>query len=309
MEGRRAQIGEGNLEVGPSAPRLKESLPNRLGQRLAPFVGHPTKRVSEHLHGCARRRCARGEACDEGEQLATAMTGTARSLERVTQAADGVPAGLSERKRMRTRSQLVGAAIELSRKHGFVNATIDQIAAAVDVSPRTFSRYFATKEAAILSVIRDMAETAIVHLGDVDPQVGPLDALVEAHRTMLEDVHSGRHVVTPLLLAGALLVIGESPVLRPLALGFTPAGLLHEVARRMGVGPDDRAPWLVMRVWLSILSCASREVGMAVALGHCDATLTANAMSQRITDVRSEVAALVPPVPDRTPPTAQPTWF
>jgi AcrR family transcriptional regulator len=210
---------------------------------------------------------------------------------------------------MRTRIELVGAAIELSRKHGYVNTTIDQIAAAVDVSPRTFSRYFATKEAAILSVIEDMAETALVHLGDVDPQVGSLDALVDAHQAMLDDVHGGRHVVTPSLLAGALVVIGESPVLRPLALGLTPEGLLNEVARRMGVGPDDRAPWLVMRVWLSILSCASREVGMAVALGHCDVTLTAKAMSQRITDVRSEVAALVPPGLDRTPPTGQPTGF
>ena len=69
----------------------------------------------------------------------------------------------------------------------------------------------------------------------------------------------------------------------------------------MGAGPDDRAPWLVMRVWLSILSCASREVGVAIALGHCDATLTAKAMSLKITDVRSDVAALVPPGHDRTP--------
>jgi AcrR family transcriptional regulator len=212
----------------------------------------------------------------------------------VIEPADVVP-GLRERKRLRTRIQLVSAAIELSRKHGFVNATVEQIAAAVDVSPRTFSRYFPSKEAAILSVIQDMAETALVCLDDVDQDVAPLDALVEAHQKMLDDVHGGRHVVTPSLLAGALLVIGESPLLRSLALGLTPAGLLHGIARRMGVGPDDRAPWLVIRVWLSILSCASREVGMSVALGHCDATLTAKAMSLGITDVRSDVAALVPP--------------
>ena len=202
---------------------------------------------------------------------------------------------MRERKRQRTRSQLVDAAITLSRQHGFANATIDRIAAAVDVSPRTFARYFATKEAAILSVIQDMADTAVIHLDDVDPRVGPLDALLQAHQKMLDDVHRGPHDVTPALLAAALLVIGESPVLRPLAIGLTPPGLLNGIAGRMGAGPDDRGPWMVMRVWSAVLACASREVGVAVSLGQCDATMTAAMMSQRLTDVRSELTALVSP--------------
>ncbi|KAA0094586.1 TetR family transcriptional regulator [Mycolicibacterium sp. P1-18] len=222
-------------------------------------------------------------------------TPPARNLRGVTDAVDEVPVSLRERKRLRTRVQLVGAAVELSRRHGFANATVEQIAAAVDVSPRTFSRYFPTKEAAILSVIQDMAETALVHLNRIDAAVGPLDALVQAHLQMLDDVHGARHAVTPSLLAGALLVIGESAALRPLAIGTTHQGLLESVARRMGVGPDARGPWLVMRVWLSALACASREVGVDVALGRCDPTLTAKAMRQRVVDVRTELADLVPP--------------
>lgn len=224
-------------------------------------------------------------------------TRLARNLDGVTDAAHGMPTSLRERKRLRTRVQLVGAAVELSRRHGFANATVEQIAAAVDVSPRTFSRYFPTKEAAILSVIQDMAETALVHIDRVDPAVAPLDALVQSHLRMLDDVHAGRHVVTPTLLAGALLVIGESATLRPLAIGTTHQGLLESVARRMGVGPDSRGPWLVMRVWLSALACASREVGVDVAFGRCDPTLTAKAMRQRVVEVRAALADLVPSAP------------
>lgn len=202
---------------------------------------------------------------------------------------------MRERKRLRTRLQLVNAAIELSRRQGFGNATIEQIAAAVDVSPRTFSRYFPTKEAAILSVIQDLAETALLHMTRVDPRVGPLDALVQAHLNMLSDVHAGRHAVTPTLLSGALLVIGESPALRTMAVGNTHAGLLTAVADRMGVRPEGRGPWLVMRVWSSVLSCASREVGVSIARGQCDPAMTAKAMGQWVVDVRAELTTLVPP--------------
>lgn len=53
---------------------------------------------------------------------------------------------LRERNRARTHTEIAQAAVELFEAHGFDATTVDQIAAAAQISPATFFRYYPAKE-------------------------------------------------------------------------------------------------------------------------------------------------------------------
>lgn len=58
--------------------------------------------------------------------------------------------GLRERKKQKTRWAIQEHALRLFQEQGYEQTTVDQIAAAAEISPSTFFRYFKTKEDVVM---------------------------------------------------------------------------------------------------------------------------------------------------------------
>jgi AcrR family transcriptional regulator len=169
--------------------------------------------------------------------------------------------GLRERKKLRTRATLVDAAMDLCLRNGYESTTVEQIASAADVSPRTFSRYFATKDAVFLTLVEDYTHEVSIELEAVPLDVGPLEAMRQAHVAVLTRVASrqvGRLTTERIILM--LRVINASDTLRRAALEFRHHASEVIMAKRMGVDVEDRRRRLVGAIFSSTIVTACGDL-------------------------------------------------
>jgi AcrR family transcriptional regulator len=145
---------------------------------------------------------------------------------------------MRERKRERTRDDIVDAALSLFVEHGFDATTVESIAATADVSQRTFFRYFPSKEDVLFDEVgsarqRDWIVAALeAHEGGVSA----VRMVVDALRTLKPKWESE----LPMLMMRHQ-VISETPALAIRARRrrhMWESAVVDTLARRFGSSPD-----------------------------------------------------------------------
>jgi AcrR family transcriptional regulator len=147
-------------------------------------------------------------------------------------------AGLRERKKARTRASLREHAIRLFREQGYEKTTVEQIAAAAEVSPSTFFRYFPTKEDVVLQDDMDVRMLAALAAQPADQP--PITAIRAAFHEALGSF-SAAEVVE---LSEAAMLTLTVPEIRARAMdefSRTIDVIAGAIAERAGRSPDDLA--------------------------------------------------------------------
>jgi AcrR family transcriptional regulator len=144
--------------------------------------------------------------------------------------------GLRERKKARTKATIQREALRLFSEHGYAETSVEQIAAAAEVSPSTFFRYFPTKEEVVLSEFIDsrtieLFRSAPAELSPTAALRHAIDALtteVSEEDLELESLRNELIQQVPELRRGLM-----AELLRPIQM------MSEVIAERLGLSPDD----------------------------------------------------------------------
>ncbi len=175
-------------------------------------------------------------------------------------------AGLRERKQAHTRARLQDEALRLFAAQGYDATRCEEIAAAADVSPATFFRYFSTKEDAVLSDVYDPMIAQAVRAQPAGQ--APLTAIRGGFAAALgqvgaDELETVRHR-TALILGVPQLRARTHEQSRSLSEHLADALAARAGAGAgAGVGTGDAAPDLATRVL-----AASATAAVTVAAEH-----------------------------------------
>jgi AcrR family transcriptional regulator len=202
----------------------------------------------------------------------------------------GVTTGLRERKKLRTRRALGAAALELAVTHGLAEVTVEQIAEAADVSPRTFFNYFSSKEEAVVAADIERARDTGERLAARPADEPVLESVRAVMREMVGDAPRSREWIAQVRLVRA------EPSLVPQQLAAYAAAEAHLtaiIAERTGLGAHDLYPAVTAAAVMAAMRVATTR--WLSAEGHDD-----------LVDVVDRAIDLLVAGLERTPPSRAP---
>jgi AcrR family transcriptional regulator len=167
---------------------------------------------------------------------------------------------LRERKKLRTRQALVDTALRRFTDPGFDATTLDDLCGEVEVSKRTFFRYFTSKEDVAMAPTQDLWGVFVVQLETAAPAGGTLlellqDTLLAALATMQDDGWAER-VETSCRLTAA------TPSMRAHGLQFcdrTTRAVIALLRERFGFAEGDLRVRLAVDLLVAAFHCALEE--------------------------------------------------
>jgi AcrR family transcriptional regulator len=193
--------------------------------------------------------------------------------------------GLRERKKQRTRDALLRVALELFTTQGYEQTTVDEIVDTVEVSQRTFFRYFTSKEEVAFAVQQMVEERFVLALAERPDDEGPLDAMRNAVLASWDTIGEAIMEVVPVeLYLRTFQMIESTPALLAAHLRRSTEmedAIARLIAEREGLDVDeDPRP----RIAVAAFSGVMRVTGQLWGRGT-DPTLEAiRALTERYLD-------------------------
>lgn len=190
------------------------------------------------------------------------------------------PPGRRERKKAATRAALAAAALRLCSEHGLDHVTVEQIADAADVAPRTFFNYFTSKEEAVVAGNAASADTLVAAFTTRPDSEPVAEALRHALRAVVTDPGYLDRIRRLRALRGHAALVAHQMA----AFAAQERALAAAVVERTGTDPA--------RDLFPTLAAAAAVTGLRVAVQHWLGDHGPDPREPELTDLVDEAMAV-----------------